>query len=74
MLISQQHLDYSNAALLTFGLCFIASIVVSYPLAEHFTLTTQIASHISNIVLAGLFKISYVLRCVCQYQLGMEVR
>ncbi|TMO56840.1 hypothetical protein CWB96_05390 [Pseudoalteromonas citrea] len=74
MTLSHQHLRYSNTALATFLLLFIVSVLMSYPLAHHLTLPAQVVSHISSIVLAGLFKLSYVLRCVCQYQLNMEVR
>lgn len=74
MTFSKTHLNYSNYALLMSGLCFVISIFMSYPLAEYLPLPAQVASHISNIVLAGLFKVSYVMRCVCQYQLGMEVQ
>ncbi|NOU49945.1 hypothetical protein HG263_05260 [Pseudoalteromonas sp. JBTF-M23] len=67
-------LKVANVALGFFALSFTATIVASYPLAGHFALPSQVAFHICSIVTAGLFKLSYVIRCVCQYQLGMEVK
>ncbi|MFC3032872.1 hypothetical protein ACFOEE_10105 [Pseudoalteromonas fenneropenaei] len=66
-----------RVANITLGLlmaAFVVTVVFSYPLAELLPLGTQVAAHIATILVAALIKISYVLRCVCQYQLGMEVR
>ncbi|MCF6436674.1 hypothetical protein [Pseudoalteromonas sp. MMG022] len=67
-------LKAANVTLVLLALCFSASVLASYPLASYFALPTQVALHISSIVIAALFKLSYVVRCVCQYQLGMEVK
>ena len=67
-------LKTANLALVTLFIWFVLSIIASYPLANYFSLATQVALHIGTIVIAGLFKLSYVVRCVCQYHLGMEVR
>ncbi|CAH9050002.1 hypothetical protein PSECIP111951_00098 [Pseudoalteromonas holothuriae] len=67
-------LKAANTALVLLALSFSASVIASYPLADYFSLPWQISLHISTIVIAGLFKLSYVARCVCQYQLGMEVK
>ncbi|WP_105169821.1 hypothetical protein [Pseudoalteromonas sp. T1lg23B] len=67
-------LKAANVTLVLLALCFSASVLASYPLAPYFALPTQIALHISSIIIAALFKLSYVVRCVCQYQLGMEVK
>lgn len=57
-----------------FVVSFTVMVIASYPLATHFSLPSQIAFHIGSIITAGLFKLSYVIRCVCQYQLGIEVK
>lgn len=67
-------LRLANISLVVTSLGLVASLLISYPLAEHFSLTSQIAAHISTTVIAALLKIGYVTRCVCQYQLGQEVR
>lgn len=67
-------LSVSNAVLLFTTLLMIASIIVAYPLADKFSLPVQIAAHISTILIAALLKVSYVTRCLAQYNLGMEVR
>ncbi|WP_394249878.1 hypothetical protein [Vibrio profundi] len=67
-------LSVSNSVLLFTTLLMIASIIVAYPLADKFSLPVQIAAHISTILIAALLKVSYVTRCLAQYNLGMEVR
>ncbi|OIN25574.1 hypothetical protein [Vibrio barjaei] len=67
-------LTFSNVALVTTFVAMIVSILVSYPYAHLFTLPQQIAAHISTIIIAGLLKVSYVTRCLAQYNLGLEVR
>ncbi|KZN40999.1 hypothetical protein N475_01065 [Pseudoalteromonas luteoviolacea DSM 6061] len=79
-----QRLDFSVTfnKLLTLANYFLAlsvigfglAIIASYPLANALTLPAQITAHISSLVFATLLKISYVIRCLCQYNLGMEVR
>ncbi|GDY27585.1 hypothetical protein [Agarivorans sp. Toyoura001] len=51
----------------------ISSIVISYPLAQSFSIPMQITAHISTIVFAGILKVGYVLRCVGLNELGQEV-
>ncbi|WP_434763341.1 hypothetical protein [Vibrio fortis] len=67
-------LSVSNAGLIITTLLMIVSIIVAYPLADSFSLPAQIAAHIGTIVIAALLKVSYVGRCLAQYNLGMEVR
>ncbi|MCF2857029.1 hypothetical protein L1286_06090 [Pseudoalteromonas sp. SMS1] len=79
-----QHLDFSVTfnKLLTIANYFLVlsvigfgfAIIASYPLANLLSLPVQIGAHISSLVFATLLKISYVIRCLCQYNLGMEVR
>jgi len=67
-------LSVSNVVLLFTTLLMIVSIIIAYPLADQFSLPIQIAAHISTILIAALLKVSYVTRCLAQYNLGMEVR
>lgn len=67
-------LTFSNVALIVTFTALISSVLISYPYAEKFSLNQQIAAHISTIVIAALLKVSYVMRCLAQYNLGVEVR
>ncbi|MGD8115780.1 hypothetical protein [Vibrio sp. TRT 29B02] len=67
-------LTFSNVALTLTFVALIFSVLICYPYAQHFTLSEQIAAHISTIIIAALLKVSYVTRCLAQYNLGMEVR
>ncbi|MFA0226822.1 hypothetical protein AB4483_22445 [Vibrio splendidus] len=70
----QTLLSVSNFSLATTTLLMLLSIIVAYPMADHFSLPIQIVAHISTILVAALLKISYVGRCLAQYNLGLEVR
>ncbi|MEZ9701373.1 hypothetical protein AB4455_00420 [Vibrio sp. 10N.261.46.E12] len=70
----QTLLSVSNFTLAVTALLMLLSIIVAYPLADHFSLPIQIVAHISTILVAALLKISYVGRCLAQYNLGLEVR
>ncbi len=71
---SQTLLSVSNFSLAITALLMLLSIIVAYPMADHFSLPIQIMAHISTILVAALLKISYVGRCLSQYNLGLEVR
>ncbi|WP_406608748.1 hypothetical protein [Agarivorans sp. JK6] len=62
-----------NWLMLVSLLVIISSIIISYPLAQAFSIPMQIAAHISTIVFAGVLKVGYVLRCVGFNELGQEV-
>ncbi|MEZ8018872.1 hypothetical protein AB4354_09115 [Vibrio splendidus] len=70
----QTLLSVSNFTLAITALLMLLSIIVAYPMADHFSLPIQIVAHISTILVAALLKISYVGRCLAQYNLGLEVR
>ncbi|KZN41650.1 hypothetical protein N483_13355 [Pseudoalteromonas luteoviolacea NCIMB 1944] len=53
---------------------FGIAVMASYPLAHTLSIPVQITAHISSLLFATLLKISYVVRCLCQYNLGLEVR
>ncbi|MEZ8284141.1 hypothetical protein AB4393_05660 [Vibrio splendidus] len=70
----QTLLSVSNFTLAITALLMLLSIIVAYPMADHFSLPIQIVAHINTILVAVLLKISYVGRCLAQYNLGLEVR
>ncbi len=70
----QTLLSVSNFSLAITALVMLLNIIVAYPMADHFSLPIQIVAHISTILVAALLKISYVGRCLAQYNLGLEVR
>ena len=70
----QTLLSVSNFSLAITALLMLLSIIVAYPMADHFSLPIQIMAHISTILVAALLKISYIGRCLAQYNLGLEVR
>ncbi|EGU37937.1 MULTISPECIES: hypothetical protein [Vibrio] len=70
----QTLLSVSNFSLAITTLLMLLSIIIAYPMADHFSLPVQIVAHISTIIVAAFIKISYVGRCLAQYNLGMEVR
>ncbi|MEZ9159713.1 hypothetical protein AB4169_15690 [Vibrio lentus] len=70
----QTLLSVSNFSLAITALLMLLSIIVAYPMADHFSLPIQVVAHISTILVAALLKISYVCRCLAQYNLGLEVR
>ncbi|OED89357.1 hypothetical protein [Vibrio crassostreae] len=70
----QTLLSVSNFSLAITTLLMLLSIIVAYPMADHFSLPIQIVAHISTILVAALLNTSYVGRCLAQYNLGLEVR
>ena len=70
----QTLLSVSNFSLAITTLLMLLSIIIAYPMADHFSLPVQIVAHISTIIVAAFINISYVGRCLAQYNLGMEVR
>ncbi|MFS1948240.1 hypothetical protein BCU64_013405 [Vibrio lentus] len=70
----QTLLSVSNFSLAITALLMLLSIIVAYPMTDHFSLPIQVVAHISTILVAALLKISYVGRCLAQYNLGLEVR
>ncbi len=54
----QTLLSVSNFSLAITALVMLLSIIVAYPMADHFSPPIQIAAHISTILVAALLKIS----------------
>jgi len=53
---------------------FVVCAVLAYGFDNHLPLLALTLLHVAQIVLAGFFKISYVLRLVAQQQLGLAIR
>ena len=64
----------ANTALAVSLVCITASILISYPFAEYFSMAVQVSAHIGTIVIAAILKVSYVLRCVAQHGVGQEIK
>lgn len=71
---AQQVLSFANSALIVFLLGFIGAAVAAYGFEANFSLMTVAMLHVSQIILAALFKVSYVLRLAAQWQLGQPLR
>ncbi|GAM57903.1 hypothetical protein JCM19231_1414 [Vibrio ishigakensis] len=55
------------------ALMMCISILVSFPLAENFTIIQQAVAHIGTIVFAGLFKVGYVTYIVGRKERDLEI-
>jgi hypothetical protein len=67
-------LKLANASMLITLTVFIACVVLAYGFDNYFPLLGLTLLHVAQIILAGLFKVSYVLRLVAQQQLGIAIR
>jgi len=67
-------LKFANASMLTTLVVFVVCAVLAYGFDNHLPLLALTLLHVAQIVLAGFFKISYVLRLVAQQQLGLAIR
>ena len=67
-------LAVSNIGLAITCLALVVSVIIAYPYADTFSIEVQIAAHISTIIITAFLKVSYVTRCLAQYNLGLEVR
>lgn len=56
----QKIIFHSKLVILMSFMGFIVSILVSYPYALNFSISTQILAHILTIIFAGCFKVSVV--------------
>ncbi len=67
-------LKLANASMLTTFIAFVICVVLAYGFDNHFPLLGLTLLHVAQILLAGFFKVSYVLRLVAQQQLGLTIR
>ena len=66
-------LKLANKSMLTTFILFLSATVLAYGYESQLPIVMLIILHISQILLAGLFKISYVVRLVVLKQLGLAV-
>lgn len=70
----QRLLKAANTSMgVTLGL-FCGAAFMAWGMEGAFNLMTTAILHLSQIVLAGLFKLSYVFRLIAQSQLGQRLR
>ncbi|ATE59150.1 hypothetical protein CCZ27_03530 [Thauera sinica] len=55
------------------ALGMLATVLVAYPYAPHFSLPAQVAAHLLLPVAAGVFKLGYVVRLAAHHALGNHV-
>jgi hypothetical protein len=67
-------LKLANASMLITLVVFIVCVVLAYGFDNYFPLLGLTLLHVAQILLAGLFKVSYVVRLVAQQQLGLAIR
>jgi hypothetical protein len=67
-------LKLANTTMLTTLVVFVICVVLAYGFDNHFPLLGLTLLHVAQIALAGLFKVSYVVRLVAQQQLGLAIR
>lgn len=70
---STKLLNFANTSMLLSGVAFLLATFVAYGLETVLPLLFIAIMHVSQLVLAGFFKISYVLRLVAQKQLGLAI-
>lgn len=55
------------------ALMMTLSIMISFPLAENFSIIQQAVAHIGTIVFAGLFKVGYVTYIVGRKERNLDI-
>lgn len=69
----EKALGYANTALLLATIALVVTVMVSYPLADQFAMSLQVAAHIGTLVFATVIKLAYVLRLISLRALGRPV-
>lgn len=69
-----QLLKTANVWMLLTFLTFCLCTWIAYAFEQQLPLYTVTLLHVSQMILAGVFKVSYVVRLVSQKQLGLAVR
>jgi hypothetical protein len=64
-------LKTANMTMAITFLFFLISAVLAYGYEQHFPIMILTLLHVSQLILAGIFKVSYVIRLVAQKQLGL---
>ena len=63
----------NTGMVLTFVL-FLSAVLLTYVIEIDIPLFTTVLLHLSQIIMAGLFRVAYVVRIVSLKELGYEVR
>jgi len=66
-------LSFANRSMVISFIAFLFSLYGAYGMEHNLPLMLVTLLHVSQIVLAGIFKLSYVVRIAAQKQLGMAV-
>jgi hypothetical protein len=66
-------LRVANLFMYTSFLAFLITVVLAYMFEGQFALMTVAVLHVAQLILAGFFKVAYVVRLVSQKQLGLRV-
>ncbi|MBB1269927.1 hypothetical protein [Shewanella sp. SR44-3] len=66
----KRYLAVAEWLLLSSGLVILACLVLSFGFEQALAMPILIGTHIGTIIFAGVFKVAYVLRCVCLHGLG----
>lgn len=69
----EKMLGASNTVLLIAVLALIATILISYPFADQFSIPQQISSHLGILFFAIMVKLSYIARLISLKALGRPV-
>lgn len=67
-------LKLANTSMLVTFSAFSLCVILAYGFDNLFPLLGLTLLHVAQILLAGFFKVSYVLRLVAQQQLGLAIR
>lgn len=70
---AQSLLSFANHSMVVSFIVFLVSLYGAYGLEHQLPLMVVTLLHVSQIVLAGIFKLSYVVRIAAQKQLGLAV-
>ena len=71
---NQSLLKLANLSMVVTCVAFIISATLAFGYEDKFPLLFIASLHVAQLFLAGLFKMSYVLRLVALKQLGLAVR
>ncbi|MBL4742582.1 MAG: hypothetical protein COB75_06680 [Idiomarina sp.] len=70
----QTLLRTSNTSMVVFLLLSIVVFYLAWFQEQNLPLMVLVFLHLSQVILAGLFKVAYVFRLIAQNQLGEELR
>jgi hypothetical protein len=63
----------ANWTLIASVILLCVTVAISFIFPTYFSMQSQMIAHVGTIVLAGVLKVGYVLRCVALHGLGEKV-